>query len=153
MPMMQWGSSLGLGVAPMDDAHREFVARLAALARAQPESMPAALECFVAHVATQFAQENAWMAAVGFPDCHRAEHERVLGLLRDMQRRVERGDTFVARQLIAELPGWLEQHVRGMDASLAAHLREAGFDFATGKAPAGAARGGCGCALAAGRDV
>lgn len=146
MSSLQWNESLELGAGPMDATHREFVTLYDALAQARPDAMGDALDAFVAHVEAHFGQENDWMVAVDFPDCHRAEHDRVLAVLRDVRRRVARGDFFLARQLIAELPGWFEQHVRGMDATLAAHLLSIGFDFATGRAPAGAPRGGCGCA-------
>lgn len=146
MSGLQWGDSLELGLVPMDATHREFVTLFNALAQARAEAMPAALDAFITHVVAHFDQENRWMEAVDFPTCHRAEHERVLNVLRDVRRRAERGDTFLVRRLIAELPGWFASHARGMDAALASHLVAIGFDFGSGRAPAGAARGGCGCA-------
>lgn len=68
----------------------------------------------------------------------------------DIRGRAERGDLFLARRLIEELPAWFENHVNGMDAALAFHLASIGFDVERGclrPLAEGEQRGaGCGCA-------
>ncbi|HNQ75604.1 MAG TPA: cation-binding hemerythrin HHE, partial [Pseudothauera hydrothermalis] len=70
-----------------------------------------------------FDQENRWMEKVNFPGCHRAEHDRVLAVMRDVRDRAAKGDLFLGRRLVEELPAWLDNHVNGMDAALAFHLQ------------------------------
>ncbi len=152
MPALEWTEQLENGLARMDDTHREFVDLYNAVAAAAPEDFLAAYDAFLAHAEAHFAEENQWMEAVGFPGCHRAEHDRVLAVLHDIRKRVERGDMFLGRRLIEELPAWFRNHVDGMDAALAFHLNSIGYDVASG-ALLPRAEGddaprsrGCGCA-------
>ncbi len=153
MPEMAWTAQLETGLAPMDATHQEFVVLYNALAAAAPEALLDALDAFIAHTEAHFDQENRWMEAVNFPGCHRAEHDRVLAVVRDVRRRLAAGDTVLARRLIEELPPWFESHAGGMDTALAFHLNSIGFDFETGTAPEGrcgdANGGSCTCTGAA----
>ncbi|THF59294.1 bacteriohemerythrin [Pseudothauera rhizosphaerae] len=153
MPAMEWSEKLELGLARMDDTHREFVELYNALEAAAPEDFIARLDAFIEHTEGHFGQENRWMEAVNFPGCHRAEHDRVMMVLRDVRERAARGDTFLGRRLVEELPAWFENHASGMDAALAFHLQTVGFDVDSETFP-GEATGGCskqeggGCACA-----
>ncbi len=128
MPSLTWNASLANELAPMDATHREFIDCYNAAAAAAPEDFLPAFDRLIEHTVAHFDLENGWMAAVDFPGCHRAEHDRVLAVMRDIRKRVERGDLFLARRLIEELPAWFENHVNGMDAALAFHLSSIGFD-------------------------
>ncbi len=132
MPRLQWTDSLENGLAPMDATHREFVDLFNAVAGAPADGFLAALDTFIAHTEAHFAQENRWMEAVDFPACHRAEHDRVLVVLHDIRKRVAKGDMFLGRRLMEELPAWFDNHTNGMDAALAFHLHSVGFDVDRG---------------------
>ena len=152
MPELQWKEDLELGVARMDATHREFVERYNALAGAGPDDFAARLDEFAAHTEAHFAQENRWMEAVGFPGCHRGEHDRVLAVVNDIRKRVAGGDLFLGRRLVEELPAWFANHTSGMDAALAFHLQSIGFDVereafvAREDGSCGPQGGGCACA-------
>jgi hemerythrin len=153
MPAMEWSDKLELGLGKMDDTHREFVECYNALLAAAPEAFIDRLDAFIAHTVEHFDQENRWMEKVNFPGCHRAEHDRVLVVLRDVRERAARGDTFLGRRLVEELPAWFDNHVNGMDAALAFHLQTIGFDVETERFPDDIAggctqqtTGGCACA-------
>lgn len=150
MPSLSWNDALANNLAPMDETHREFVECYNAVASAVPEDFLAAFDRLIAHTVSHFDLENGWMAAVDFPGCHRAEHDRVLAVMHDIRKRVERGDMFLGRRLIEELPAWFENHVNGMDAALAFHLASIGFDVDQGalKPLAGGEQRGAGCACA-----
>lgn len=158
MAELQWKADFEVGVARMDDSHREFVEHYNALARAAPEDFLARLDDFAAHTAEHFAQENRWMEAVNFPPCHRAEHERVLAVIGDIRQRVANGNGFLGRRLVEELPAWFANHTEGMDAALAFHLQSIGFDverggFVARESEGCASEGGCACAsLAAAQE-
>jgi len=132
MNQMEWNEKLELGLAPMDATHQEFVVSYNALAAADEAGFLARFDDFMAHCVEHFDQENAWMAAVDFPGCHKAEHDRVLAVMTDIRKRVELGDMALGRRLVEELPPWFENHATGMDAALAFHLETIGFDTDTG---------------------
>lgn len=150
MPSLTWNASLANDLAPMDATHREFIDCYNAVATAAPEDFLPAFDRLIEHTVAHFALENGWMAAVDFPGCHRAEHDRVLAVMHDIRKRVERGDMFLGRRLIEELPAWFDNHVNGMDAALAFHLASIGFDVGQGALrplAEGETRGaGAGCA-------
>ena len=105
MPELQWKEDLELGVARMDATHREFVERYNALAGAGPDDFAARLDEFAAHTEAHFAQENRWMEAVGFPGCHRGEHDRVLAVVNDIRKRVAGGVSAVEQEAGASVGG------------------------------------------------
>ncbi|WP_246034720.1 hemerythrin domain-containing protein [Azoarcus indigens] len=142
MPVMQWSEQLELGLGRMDDTHREFVEYYNALASASPETFLQRLDAFIEHTIAHFDQENRWMEQVGFPGCHRAEHDRVLAVMHEVRARVEKGDKVLGMRLVEELPPWFENHAGGMDAALAFHLQSIGFDVE--KEGGGIEPGGCG---------
>ena len=136
MKRMEWTESLELGLTPMDATHQEFVACYNALAEASEgddqAQFLARFDAFIDHSVEHFDQENVWMAAINFPGCHKAEHDRVLAVLRDVRKRVEKGDLALGRRLVEELPPWFENHASGMDAALAFHIETIGFDTDSG---------------------
>lgn len=150
MPSLNWNASLENNLAPMDATHREFVECYNAAASAAPDDFLPAFDRLIAHTVAHFDLENGWMAAVDFPGCHRAEHDRVLAVMHDIRKRVEKGDMFLGRRLIEELPAWFENHVNGMDAALAFHLASIGFDVEQGtlKSVGEGEQRGAGCACA-----
>ena len=128
---MEWGKRYELGIALMDETHREFVEFCNVLVAAEPENFLKQFDAFIAHTAAHFEQENRWMEAVNFPACHREEHDRVLEVIRDVRQRLEKGDAFLGKRLLEELPPWFDNHVDTMDAALAFYLKEIGFNTET----------------------
>jgi hemerythrin-like metal-binding protein len=133
MAAMEWTDKLALGLGPMDQTHQEFVEAYNRLLGVSGEDLLVAMDAFIAHSVEHFEQENRWMEKVGFPGCHKAEHDRVLAVCLDVRKRMERGDSALGRQLIQELPIWFDNHVASMDAALAAYLDSIGFDTTTGE--------------------
>ncbi len=116
--------AIALGYAPIDALHAEFDACVAAFVDAPAERLPAALADLRAHLARHFGGEQRWMLDAGFPalDCHRREHDRVLDVLAEVERRFANGDEEVVRRLAAELPNWFAIHATTMDAALVVWL-------------------------------
>lgn len=129
MPVMEWKESFDLGVSRMDDTHHEFVDLYNAMAEAGSDGFLEALDRFIEHTVSHFEQENRWMEKVGFPACHKSEHDRVLAVMREVRGLVAAGDKFLGKQLVEELPAWFDNHATGMDAALAFYLNEVAFDF------------------------
>lgn len=140
MSSLQWTDAFVLGQARMDDTHREFVDLVAALEEslgARAEATDGALERLLAHTVEHFAQEERWMAALGFaPDnCHSFQHAHVLQVMREVTRlHREEGDLALVRQLVGELSKWFPAHAQMMDSALAEMMVERGYDPASGRA-------------------
>ena len=137
MTTLTWTDDLALGQPHMDATHVGFVERLAALGRAQdtPAAVAPALAALVDHTADHFAQEERWMAALGFApqNCHAFQHQAVLNVLREVQRQhATQANDAVVRQLVDELALWFPQHAQMMDAALAETMAIRGFDAETG---------------------
>lgn len=117
----------------LDQTHREFVDALAVLqgaaAAADSAAAAAALAQLVTHTEAHFAQEAAWMDALGFDaeHCHRGQHAQVLELLHAVQQRErEQGPQALlalAAQLPAALMEWFVPHAQNLDAGLLQLLR------------------------------
>lgn len=137
---LQWSDALVLGNEPMDRTHEEFVELLQALQAASDEALQPALRTLIEHTEAHFGQEDAWMAATGFaPDnCHQRQHTMVLELMRTVEQQAVQDLTLV-RRLAEELALWFPQHAQMMDAALAWHCEQVGFDTATGALRPGAA--------------
>jgi hemerythrin len=153
MPTLTWTDDLALAHPQMDATHEEFVDLLggAETALAQsPQAALAAYESLVEHTVAHFAQEDRWMAATGFApeNCHSYQHAQVLGLMREVTRMArEDGDFGPLERVLPELAGWFRAHAQSMDAALAAHLQQIGYDVESGaiaRPPAAHDMTGCG---------
>jgi hemerythrin len=141
MTALTWSEALALQQPRMDDTHREFVDCLNALQAARPggglEAAQAAVDALLAHTEAHFAQEDDWMARLGFePDsCHPLQHRQVLEVVREVQRRLgAEGEAALdyVDNLVPALAEWFPMHARSMDAALAQVMAERGFDPDTG---------------------
>lgn len=130
---LDWNPQLQTGDDRMDDTHEEFVEMLnQLLATPQDQQLPLYRE-FVAHTVEHFAQEERWMVATGFaPDnCHASHHATILETLNAVVEHYEQGDTEIIIRLAEALVEWFPQHAASMDAGLALHMKDVGFDSKT----------------------
>jgi hemerythrin-like metal-binding protein len=134
MPTSKWSDALALGLPLMDDTHEEFFQILAALIAAPDSEVVEHWSELVTHTHAHFAREDQWMKDTGFSstNCHISQHHAVLEVMRETLARGRAGETTLVRQVAHELGSWFPQHVQGMDAALALHLRGVGYDAATG---------------------
>lgn len=138
MSALAWTESLRVNQPQMDRTHEEFVDLLEGVRRILQESdidaAHTAFERLIDHTVEHFAQEDRWMQATGFsPDnCHSRQHAMVLQAMRDVFRLVHEGQAEPLRVIVRELAQWFPMHAQMMDAGLAAHMVEVGFDPATG---------------------
>ena len=130
---LPWTQSLHTGDARMDDTHHEFIDMLnEILATAQDQQLPL-YQKFLLHTVEHFAQEERWMVATGFAaeNCHAEHHATILETMRAVQSHYEAGDTDIITRLAEALAEWFPGHAASMDAGLAIHMRNVGFDSAT----------------------
>jgi hemerythrin len=127
---LAWGPALMTGDPRMDETHAEFVEMLnALLATPEADQLPL-YQAFIAHTVAHFAQEERWMLATGFaPDnCHASHHATILETMNAVVEHHATGDTGIIARLAEALVEWFPQHAASMDAGLALHLKEVGFD-------------------------
>ena len=135
MPTLQWSDTLALGLPVMDDTHHEFVDLLAKVVNAPDDTLLPLWRELVAHTDDHFSREDHWMKATGFSstNCHTTQHQVVLQVMREGDKRGSAGDLAVVRQMADELGTWFPMHAQAMDAALALHLRGVGYDPVTGQ--------------------
>jgi hemerythrin len=132
-PPLAWNASLSVGDARMDDTHEEFVTLLnQLLATPQDEQLPL-YKAFIAHTVEHFAQEERWMLATGFSadNCHASHHATILETMNAVVEHFEKEDREIITRLAHALAEWFPQHAASMDAGLALHLKDVGFDTTT----------------------
>jgi hemerythrin len=138
MSTLAWTDSLALNQPRMDTTHREFVELLATVERAlddHPDGLAADYQALVEHTVEHFAQEERWMASIGFApeNCHATQHKHVLDVLREVKGVIgSTGDAQILRRLVAELANWFTAHAQMMDAALAETMAACGYDPETG---------------------
>lgn len=133
---LEWSEALSLEMPLMDTTHQEFVELLAKVVRAPDESLLSAWATLIDHTDDHFGREDQWMLDTGFAagNCHSSQHSIILQVMREGGKRGLAGDLAVVRQMAMELGLWFPQHAQSMDASLALHLRSAGYDPVTEQA-------------------
>jgi hemerythrin-like metal-binding protein len=135
MTELLWSDALSLDLPMMDDTHREFVALLSTAADAPDDRLVEAWAALIEHTDRHFAQEDQWMRQARFAsgNCHATQHQVVLAVLREGLTLGIAGRLDAIRQMAHELALWFPQHAQSMDAALALHLRNIGFDVVTGE--------------------
>lgn len=130
---LAWSPELALGDARTDTTHEEFVELVNATSAAAPEARLALYQELVRHTVEHFAQEERWMAACGIPPdfCHFSQHNSVLEVMREVERRALLGETALIDSMLEALVEWFPQHAQSMDAGLVGYLAEKGFDTAS----------------------
>lgn len=149
-PSLAWSEDLVLGLEAIDRTHEEFVQLLAETEMAADDALLAKLQALTEHTIEHFAREDQWMASTQFGpmNCHAMQHRVVLQTLEELMRRGrDDGELDLVRDILPELGKWFSQHAQTMDAGLAVHLEQVGFDPATGQmATPPEAQAGCGSA-------
>ena len=130
---LDWTPALLLGDVRMDDTHEEFVILLNQLLATPPDQQMPLYRAFIDHTVEHFAQEERWMLATGFSadNCHAEEHATILETMQAVVQHSEQGDTELITRMAQALADWFPQHATSMDAGLAQHLKNVGFDSST----------------------
>lgn len=131
---LQWSDALSLDMPVMDATHQEFVELLGEVVHAADDMLLPRWSALIAHTQDHFDREDQWMQDTGFAagNCHATQHKIILQVMREGEAAGHGGDLPVVRQMARELGLWFPQHAQSMDASLALHLRSAGYDPRTG---------------------
>ena len=126
MGFMDWNDRFSIGVPAMDAQHQTLIAAMNDLHRRATEGAPAAevlrrVDDLAAKTAKHFAEEEAYMASIGFDGLaqhqiiHRKLLERLGGHREAIAKTGQAGD-----DLFTFLRHWLSSHICGIDTRYAA---------------------------------
>ncbi len=128
---VEWGEYLSVGVARIDDQHKEIFRRINALMDAINEGDGAtqvieAIKFLENYTVTHFADEEGLMAETCYSVLgpHRKEHEKFCMDVQLLKQRITTEGTTKMNILKTSqaLISWLVQHILATDKALAAHL-------------------------------
>ncbi len=134
MPTLQWSDALALDLPVMDETHQEFVELLGTAETCGDDALLASWRTLIAHTDDHFGREDRWMRDTRYAsnNCHSAQHKVVLQVMREGEAAGQAGDLALVRQMARELGVWFAHHAQSMDAALALHLRQIGYDPVSG---------------------
>lgn len=128
MPLIDPDSSnFQLNLEDLDDTHQEFARLVNALADANGSAFVELFSKLYNHSQAHFAREKELMEANAFISLveHDSEHQRILGEMKQYQRKVNKGAISFARAYVKDrLPEWFQLHITTMDSALAYHLNQ-----------------------------
>ena len=129
----QWNpKTLSVSVPAMDDAHQGIIRRMnvlhaAHVAKADRAKLDGLLRDLAGYSAQHFADEEAFMAKVGYPDLdsHKRIHQKLLGRVGEHVAEFEKTGQ-LTDQLFSFLSFWLSSHIQGIDHKYGEHAKKSG---------------------------
>lgn len=120
MSQSLWSSETSLGIPSMDESHKALLDTLAQLEDVSDADFPAQFALLVAHIESDFREEEEMMEEIDFPGIrsHREQHAKLLGGLHHAAAAVMEGDVALGRHAVELLPQWFVFHISTMDTAL-----------------------------------
>lgn len=131
MALITWtADQYGTGVGFADSEHQTLFGLLnklydEATGGAARATIGASLDALIAYVVDHFAHEEREMLAKGFGgyDRHKAEHEAMVGICADLQKKFHAGQAEVTEEVGQLVKGWLDSHIPTFDKSYSDALK------------------------------
>jgi hemerythrin-like metal-binding protein len=132
-----WDDSLAVGVAKIDNQHRQLFDAVNSLIDAidegkGEEEVQKAVDFLVNYTATHFAEEEAIQQACGYPDFenHHKIHEAFKKLAIEMAGQMASfdADVYLIKEVKRRFGDWLVTHITGQDSRIGDHIRKTGFN-------------------------
>ncbi len=131
--LMRWDSSLRLGIGEIDDQHKQLVTMINDLHRAMKQRQTMAvmggiLDRLVSYTVHHFGTEEKLFQKHGYPDYdqHKKAHENLVGKVKELKAKIDRGDATISMELMDFLKDWLVNHIKGTDKKYVPFLQEKG---------------------------
>ena len=133
MTLLTWNHACTVGVRAMDDQHGILMdtmneLRLALVHGCGPEPVSVLLDQLIEFTRMHFTSEEQLMEQSGFPSLaeHRAEHLRLIGLLREASHRLQHGGDVPMRSLLCRMRDGYLSHIEGLDQQYGPWLNDRG---------------------------
>ena len=135
MAFIVWNDRLSVNVATVDREHQELISILNDLYDSIAQGAGHAvvsqtLARLTAYTEHHFQHEEALFARTSYPDAalHHAQHDGMVSLLVDWQRRYDAGDVSgLSLEVVNYLKDWLFDHILGTDRQYTEYLHAAGI--------------------------
>jgi len=132
MPHIEWKDEFSVGVALIDDDHKQLLAIVNRLSDALEGAAPAR-ECtricdeLIAHTLAHFGHEEGWFEATHYPRAaeHRLMHEQLKKRILDYRGEIGQSPPPLAKFVF--FTDWLAHHIVGEDKQFGAHLNGRGI--------------------------
>lgn len=132
MPIMQWDSSLDIGVDSMNRGHQQILDAMnrvydTAQAGRTGEEINRLVEHLGAVTARHFKEEEAYMASTGFPGAHTHAfiHVNLLERFEKHATAIRAANGRVDEDFFQFLKYWLSVHIKGIDRKYSDHASNA----------------------------
>ncbi len=130
MALLEWKEEYGTGIEDVDDEHRDLIDiinRLHDLLLAENAKLtvPAFFDGLLRGVSAHFALEERIMDESGYAELaeHRADHDRLLGEIRELKEAFEQAEEIDSVELAMRLEPWFSRHFATHDLQLHRTLR------------------------------
>ena len=130
MPLMNWDSTLDIGVEAMNHDHRDILDAMNAVydgteAGEAGASMMAKIARLGQITTRHFAAEEAYMAKCNFPELttHKAIHAKLLADFQEHARTIDQAGGKVTSAFFTFLRLWLSAHIKNIDVKYGRHAK------------------------------
>jgi hemerythrin-like metal-binding protein len=130
--LIEWESTLSVGIEEIDIQHRALVEELNHMFQALNEGMASegaaiagSIERLLAHLRPHFRYEEEWLEKARSPrlSSHRKQHEDVLVKIEKLRADAINGDSRAAYDILRQLRRWLVNHIAEEDIPSALDMR------------------------------
>lgn len=130
MALITWtAEQFGTNVGFADEEHQLLFDKLnklydLATGGAERSAIGAQLDDLISYVVGHFEHEEKEMEAAGFGGlaAHKAEHEALVGICADLQKKFHAGEADVTEEVGQMVKGWLDSHIPTFDKSYSSVL-------------------------------
>ncbi|KAF7600129.1 MAG: hemerythrin [Candidatus Dactylopiibacterium carminicum] len=133
MAFFVWSDDLATGDARIDNDHQQLVQLVNDLYDAMKggkgnDVLKKTLDELIRYTASHFRREESLMAQITYADTavHKAEHERLVKEVLDLQKRFESGSATLSITVFNFLSDWLRKHIKECDVKLGLALKQRG---------------------------
>jgi len=132
MPLMVWNDQLSVGIAAMDEEHKQLIRFLnelydSVLVDASGESTDTLFKRLVTCNSEHFAHEEHLLTESGYPDmlAHKAEHDQISRWGIEAELDYHQGKLSVPpSELLRQFGEMLQEHIQGADRRMGEFLKQ-----------------------------
>ncbi|MFC1742145.1 bacteriohemerythrin [Nanoarchaeota archaeon] len=116
MPFIGWDDSLSVGVAEIDQEHKEEIELLNRLHDAEGEDIPKTFQELAEHTVKHFQTEERYFDKFNYEDstAHKATHKQFLKQAEQVGKDIEAGKE-ISEDTLNLIKTWLVNHIKSMD--------------------------------------
>lgn len=122
MALVSWDDSLSVGVAELDEQHKQLVSMINDLHEAMvsgksKEAMSGVLDALTSYTVSHFANEEKYFDQFGYLSAatHKFEHKQFVDKVSEFKANFEQGKAMLSNEIMLFLKDWLVNHIQGSD--------------------------------------